>query len=55
MCKCQDCSYSTKRSYDLRRHVKAMHKAIVEHKSNVYTQPTNTDTNPNDIRLKENF
>ena len=61
MYKCQVCSYSTNRSYNLRRHEKFNHKDSepIEHMSNVYSslQPTNTvsSTNPNDIRLKENF
>ena len=61
MFKCQVCSYSTNRSYNLRRHEKFNHKDSepIEHMSNVYFshQPTNTvsSTNPNDIRLKENF
>ena len=61
MYKCQVCSYSTNRSYNLRRHEKFNHKDSepIEHMSNVYFshQPTNTvsSTNPNDIRLKENF
>ena len=61
MYKCQVCSYSTNRSYNLRRHEKFNHEDSepIEQISNVYSslQPTNTvsSTNPNDIRLKENF
>ena len=61
MYKCQDCSYSSDWSHNLRRHEKAKHKDSepIEHKLNVYSslQPTNTvsSMNPNDIRLKENF
>ena len=58
---CHDCAFSTNWKSNLKRHEKFNHKDSepIEHMSNVYFshQPTNTvsSTNPNDIRLKENF
>ena len=61
MYKCSDCIYSTKRPYDLKRHMKAIHKDS-QSKEIFYlgeNQPTNTLYSMNqdvyDIRLKENF
>ena len=59
MYKCQDCTYSSNRPYNLRRHEKAMHT----HSKEIFylgeNQPTNTISSMNhdvyDVRLKENF
>ena len=68
MYKCQDCSYSTKRSTDLRRHEKAKHKqselkemynnsTLSSTNLNIYKNSNLSSTNHNiyDVRLKDNF
>ena len=55
MYKCQDCTYSTKRSTDLGRHEKAKHKE--SELKEIYINSTLSSTNHDiyDVRLKENF
>ena len=59
MYKCHDCTYSSNRSYNLRRHEKVMHTHSKEFFYLGENQPTNTISSTNqdvyDIRLKENF
>ena len=51
--KCQDCTYSTKRSTDLRRHENTKHKE--SELKEIYINSTLPPINIYDVRLKENF
>ena len=55
MYKCEYCTYSTKRLYDLKRHKNSMHKEgeLKEVYNNNTLSPLNHDIY--DVRLKENF
>ena len=55
MYKCHDCSYSTNRSLNLRKHQNSMHKE--SELKEIYIDSTLNQPNHNmyDVRLKENF